>query len=53
MQTILHQLYRGTHQSPEEMLDLLERGGLHPSLDVAVDATAVFDAVAATDACDH
>ena len=34
------------------MVDLLERGGLHPQLDVAVDARAVFDAVAATDSCD-
>ena len=34
------------------MIDLLEHGGLYPSLDVAVDAKAVFDAVAATDACD-
>ena len=34
------------------MIDLLEHGGLYPSLDVAVDAKAVFDAVAATGACD-
>ena len=34
------------------MIDLLEHGGLHPQLDVAVDARAVFDAVAASDACD-
>ena len=34
------------------MIDLLEHGGLYPSFDVAVDAKAVFDAVAATDACD-
>ena len=52
LQITLHQIYCGTHQSPEEMIDLLEHGGLYPSLDVAVDAKAVFDAVAATDACD-
>ena len=48
----LHQIYFGTHLSPEEMIDLLEHGGLYPSLDVAVDAKAAFHAVAATDACD-
>ena len=34
------------------MIDLLEHGGLYPSLDVAVDAIVAFDAVAATGACD-
>ena len=52
LQTTLHQAYCGTHPSPEEMIDLLEHGGLYPSSDVAVDARAVFDAVAAADACD-
>ena len=48
----LHQIHCGTHPSPEEMIDLREHGGLHPQLDVAVDARAIFDAVAATGACD-
>ena len=52
LQITLHQLYRGTQQSSEEMIDLLENGGLHPRLDVAVDVRAVFDAVACTDACE-
>ena len=52
LQLILHQVYCGTHQTPEEMIDLLEHGGLHHQLDIAVDARAVYDAVAATDACD-
>lgn len=34
------------------MIELLEHGGLHPALGVAVDARAVSDAVAATDVCD-
>ena len=34
------------------MIDLLEHGGLYPQLDIAVDARAIGDAVAATDACD-
>ena len=52
LQITLHQIYCGTPQSPEVMTDLLEDGGLHPKLDIAVDARAVFDAVAATDACE-
>ena len=51
LQIILHQIYRGTHQSPEEMIDLFENGGLHPRLDVAADAHAACDAVAAADVC--
>lgn len=34
------------------MTDLLENGGLHPRLDVAVDAPAVCDVVAAVDTCE-
>lgn len=34
------------------MIDQLEHGGLYPRLDLAVDARAVYDAVAAADACD-
>ena len=52
LQFILNQIYLGTHQSPEDMIDLLEHGGLYPQLDIAVDARAVYDAVAAADVCD-
>ena len=52
LQITVHQIYCGTHQSPEEMIDLLEHCGLYQQFDVAVDARAVFNAVAATDACD-
>ena len=34
------------------MIDLLEGGLLYPPLDLCVDARAVYDAVAATDACE-
>ena len=52
LQITLHHIYCCTHRSPEDMIDLLEHGGLYPSYDVAVDAKAVFYAVEATDACD-
>ena len=52
LQIILHQIYSGTHQSPEEMIDLLEHGGLHLHSDIALDARAVCDALAAADECD-
>ena len=31
LQIALHQIYCGTPRSPEEMIDLLEYGGLHPN----------------------
>ena len=34
------------------MVDLLERGLMYPPLDICVDARAVYDAVAAADACE-
>ena len=52
LQATLHQIYCGTSQSPEELIDLLEHGKLYPPVDVCVDARAVFDAVAASDVCD-
>ena len=48
----MHLIYCGALQTPEEIIDLLEHGGLYPRLDLAVDAHAVYDIVAATDACD-
>ena len=47
----LHQLYCGTAQSPERMIDLFEKGSMHPPLDLCVDARAVYDAISASDAC--
>ena len=52
LQIILHQIHCGTHQTPEDIIDLAECGGLYPQLDVAIDARAIFYVVAATDACD-
>lgn len=52
LQIVLHQIYCGTHQSPEEMIDMFEHWCLYPQLDIAVDARAVYDVVAATGACD-
>ena len=52
LQVALHEIHCGTHQTPEEMIDLFERGGLHPHLDFAVDVRAVYDVVAAAEACD-
>ena len=52
LQTTLHQIYCGTNVAPEDMIRSMEGGVLYPPLDFAVDAKAVFDAIAATDACD-
>ena len=52
LQVTLHQLYTGTSQTPEMMVDMLEAGMLYPPLDLSVDARAVYDAVAATDTCE-
>ena len=51
-QITLHQIYCGTQQSPEDMIDLLEHGGLYPRSDIAVDARALHDPVAAIDVCE-
>ena len=51
-QCMVHQIYCGTAQSPERMIDLLERGPMYPPLVLCVDALAVYDAIAATDACE-
>ena len=47
VQIALHQVYCGIRQPPEDMIDLLENGGLHPKFDIAVDARALYDAVVA------
>ena len=49
LQIMLHEVYCGTQQSPEDMIDMLECGGLYPKLDFAIDARAVYDEISATD----
>ena len=51
-QCTLHQIYCGTTQSPERMIDLPEKGSMYPPLDICVDAKAVYDAIAVSDACE-
>ena len=52
LQCTLHQIYCGTTQSPERMIDLLESGKMYLLLNICVDAKAVYDAIAASDACE-
>ena len=42
----------GIRESPENMIDLFEGGGLYPRFDVVVDARAVYDAMNPIDACE-
>ena len=48
-QLILHQIYCGCQETPEQLIHRLEHGGLYPPIDVCLDANAVFDAIAAKD----
>ena len=50
-QCTLHQIYCGTSQTPEHIIDLLECGKLYLSVDCCVVARAVYDAISASDAC--
>ena len=52
LQCTLHQIYCGTAQTRERMIDLLEGGLMYPPLDICADARATYDAIAATDACE-
>ena len=52
LQCTLHQICGGTTQSPERMIDLLEKGLMYPPLDLCVDAKTMSDAIAASDACE-
>ena len=52
LQCTLHQVFCGTDQSAQDMVDLLEHGQLYPPVDLCVDAKAVFDAISASDICD-
>ena len=52
MQCALHQIYCGTSQTSEHVIDLLEGGKLYPPVDFCVGARAVYDAVSASDSCE-
>ena len=52
IQATLHNIHFGTDQTPEELVDMMETGRLYPPIDFAVDARAVYDAIAASDVCD-
>jgi hypothetical protein len=51
VQMAYHQILHGCNQSATEMAKTLEEGGLKPAIDAVIDARAVWDAVAAADAC--
>ena len=52
LQCAQHQVYCGTAQSPEYMLDVLERGKMHFPFDLCVSARAVYGAIAGSDPCE-
>ena len=45
-------VFCGTHQSAQDLVDLLENGQVYPPVDICVDAAAVFDPIATADLCD-
>jgi hypothetical protein len=51
LQLALHQVYCGTLESADVLLQRMETGGLYPPIDLLVDAQSVSDAVAAPDVC--
>ena len=51
LQLAFHQVYCGTDETAEQLLQRLEAGGLYPPIDLLVDAKSVSDAVAAPDVC--
>ena len=51
-QSTLPQIYLGIAQSLRRMIDLLEKGKMYPPLDLCIYARAVYDAIAASDACE-
>jgi hypothetical protein len=51
IQMAYHQIMHGCTQSATDMAKVLEEGGLLPAIDAVIDARAVWDAVAAADAC--
>ena len=52
LQCALHRIYRDVAQSPERMIDILERSSIYQPLDICVEARAVCDAMTATYACE-
>ena len=52
LQTNLHQIYCGTKETPQQLIDLMECGALYPPIDMCIDAKAVFDAISAADVTD-
>ena len=51
VQMAMHQVLNGCEETATELAHRMEEGLLQPSVDAVVDAKAVFDAVAAADAC--
>jgi hypothetical protein len=51
IQMAFHQINHGCTESATEMAQALEQGVLTPAIDAVIDARAVWDAVAAADAC--
>ena len=51
IQVALHQIYVGCTTDSATMAKMLDEGKLQPPLDAVIDAKAVFDAIAAIDAC--
>ena len=51
VQMAFHQIEHGCSESATEMATALEHGNLTPAIDAVIDARAVWDAVAAADAC--
>ena len=51
LQLVFHQIYCGTDETVQELLDKLEHGQLYPPIDVVVDARSVSDAISASDVC--
>ena len=47
----MHQVFCGTDQSAEELMAMLESGGLYPPIDFVIDAQSVFDALNVLDVC--
>ena len=51
VQLALHQIFCGTDESPDELLQHLESGSLYPPIEFVIDAQSVFDALNVLDVC--
>ncbi len=49
MQLILHQVYFGTDESSDVLLQKLATGSLYPPIDILIDARSVYDNLSCTD----